>query len=243
MGMVMPLRKDLLVTPNDRGMIGVVDAKNESPQMKQWELIDAVGQFLGVCGELDRGSGALSQRFAFVALPDGRVIYADYVTPAPGNAATEKPPAFHGGTIGVLNDANWVYHMPATRTLHFAQGQATFDATKDADFHNIELTSPWYNLDNALGIVCLQTSGKQLYCERPTAARGRREQLLHLSDASALPAQSILVFYPAQAAARTRIAAARCKLIATADPKKFSIVLDDGKRLDFDLKRLNVDAP
>jgi hypothetical protein len=241
MGMVMPLRKDLLVTPNDRGLIGVVDAKKETPQLKEWNLIDAVGDFLAVCGELDRGGGALSQRFAFVALPDGRVVYADIVTAIATNTA--RPPAFHGGTIGVLNDANWVYHTAATRTLHYAQGQATFDATKDADFRDIEFASPWYNLDNALGIVCLQTTGRQLYRERPTAARGRREQLLHLNAAATFPARAVLVFYPAQSAARTRAVAPKCRLIATADPQKFSVVLDDGKRLDFDLKRFNVDAP
>jgi hypothetical protein len=58
-----------------------------------------------------------------------------------------------------------------------------------------------------------------------------------------LPARSVLVFYPSQSAARTRLAAGKCKLITGADPQQFSVVLDDGERLDFDLKRLNVESP
>jgi hypothetical protein len=214
--------------------------KDEKPAMRQWELIEAVHEFLAVCGELDRGAGTLSQRFAFVALTDGRVVYADLVSPTRNTA---KPPPFHGGTIGVLNDRDWVFH-DGTRTLRFAQGESTFDAAKDANLRDVELSSRWYNLDDALGIVCVQGSGKQLYRERPTAgARGRREHLFHLNAAARLPAQSVLVFYPNQTAAGTRLAAGRCKFVAGADARHFAVVLDDGKRLEFDLQRLNVETP
>jgi hypothetical protein len=238
--MVVPLRRDLLVTPNDRGLIGVVEGvKNERPQLKRWALIESVGDFLAVCGELDRGNGALAQRFAFVALPDGRVVYADHVA-AKSNT---KPPIFHGGTIGILNDRNWVHHPNAARTLRFAGGQHVFAAARDEHFRDIEFDPPWYNLDDALGIVALLTTGRAVYQDKPTAARGRREQLFHMSAHALLPAQCVLVLYPAQTAARTRVAAGRCKLIPTEDPLRFSVALDDGKRLDFDLKRLNVETP
>ena len=254
MGLVLPLRKDLLLAPNDRGLIGAVaDVKNERPVLKQWELIDAARQFIAVCGELDRGSagggggGALAQRFAFVALADGRVVYADVVTAAARRTAAaagnaDKPPAFFGGTIGVLNDRNWVFH-DGSRTLRFAQGEAKFAAAKDADFRDAQFSSPWYNLDDALGIVCLKTTGTQLFRERPTAARGRREQLFHLNANSPLPAASVLVFYPSHTAAQTRDIARRCKLVEGRDRLRFSVVLDDGKQLDFDLARFNVETP
>jgi hypothetical protein len=244
MGQLVPLRRDLLVTPNDRGLIGVVeDVKNERPRLKRWELIEAVGDFLAVCGELDRGNGALTQRFAFVALPDGRVVYADHVTATP-NAANAKPPTFHGGTIGVLNDRDWVHHERAARTLRFADGQHVFAAAKDENLRDVEFAgSPWFNLDDALGIIALRATGRALYQEKPTAARGRREQLFHLSAGAPLPAQSVLVLYPSQTAARTRFTAGKCKLIPGDDPLRFSVALDDGKRLDFDLERLNVESP
>ncbi|MEA2707551.1 MAG: hypothetical protein QOF78_152 [Phycisphaerales bacterium] len=240
MGMVLPLQKDLLLSPSDRGLIGVVDLKKESPAVRQWNLIDAVHQFLAVSGELQRGDGVLSQRFAFVALPDGRAVYADIISAI---AAEPAPPKFHGGTIAVLNDRDWVHH-DGSRVVRTIRGETHFAASKEANFHDVELSSPWYNLDDALGIVCLSTSGKQIYHERPTTpARGRREQLFHLNDSSALPAKCVLIFYPAQDATRTRDAAERCRLIAGRDPRKFSVVLDDGKRLDFDLNAFNVETP
>jgi hypothetical protein len=242
MGMVLPLRKDLLITPNERGLIGVGgDGKSDKPRLVQWDLIDAVGDFLAVCGELHRAEGAFAQRFAFVALPDGRVVYADVVA-----ALRTDPPAprtFTGGTVGVLNERDWVHHDGA-RTLHHAGGSTDFAAAKDADWRAIDFASPWYNLDGALGIVCLSTSGAQVYHEKPTpGARGRREQLFHLNANSPLPAASVIVFYPSHSPEKTRAAAERCKLIAGRDPRQFSVILDDGTRLNFDLNTFNVESP
>ena len=89
--------------------------------------------------------------------------------------------------------------------------------------------------DGLLGALVWPRPGENLF--------GRREQLFRLNSRSPLPARSVLVFYPSHTAARTRIAAGKCKLIATADPQRFSVVLDDGKRLDFDLEALNVESP
>jgi hypothetical protein len=92
---VLPLRKDLLLTPNDRSLTGAFDAK-EQPVVRQWDVIDHVGEFFGVCGELIRLDGAAAQRFGFVALADGRVVYADAVTPlkapAPARPRLTRPP-------------------------------------------------------------------------------------------------------------------------------------------------------
>src|SRR5262249_12292238 len=80
MGLVFPLRKDLLLTPNDRSMIGSVKSepkKREMPTIKQAEVSHPAGG-LAVCGIALRGRDQESeQRFAFVAMPDGRTIYAE----------------------------------------------------------------------------------------------------------------------------------------------------------------------
>ena len=247
MGMVLPLQKDLLLTPNERGLIGTIaDRPRETPVVRQWGLIESVGQFMSVHGELSRAEGELAQKFAFIALDDGRTVYADIVRPsgagagAGAGAAGNAPPSFLGGTLGILNDRNWVYH-DAERTLYHDAGATPFDANAPSPPDDARLRSPWYNLDDALGIICLHSTGAQVYASRPTAARGRLEQLFHLNASATVPAASVLIFYPAQPASRTRDAAAACKLIASGEPERFDVILDDGKRLKVDLKAFNVE--
>jgi hypothetical protein len=250
MGLVLPLEKDLLLAPNERGLIGSFDAPGEQPVVRQWDVIEHVGEFFAVCGEVMRLDGAAVQRFAFAALADGRVVYADVVTPLKkddrrgGAAAAPPPPRFRGVPVGVLNDDNWVYHTGVGRTLHYDKGEQTFGASKSFDFRTVELTSPWYNLDDKLGVVRLNASGKQVYYERPTAgARGRREQLFSLNDCERLPATAAVVFYPSQPSDKTRQAAGRCRFDAGKDPRRFSVTLEDGKRLDFNLNDFNIETP
>jgi hypothetical protein len=216
------------------------------PTVRHWDVIEHLGEFSAVCGELFRLDGAAVQRFGFVALEDGRVVYADVVMPIkrePAAPPSPPTPTFHGVPIGVLNDRNWVYHDSHARTVHYDKGDVTFSAAKDGGFRTVELNSPWYNVDDALGIVCLNASGKQVYYERPTSTPGRREQLWCLNDSPRLPAASAIVFYPSQPADKTRRAAGRCKFVAGGDPRKFSVTLEDGKRLDFDLKEFNIETP
>jgi hypothetical protein len=230
MGMVFPLRKDLLLTPNDRGMIGIVrsDAKKrETPVMKQVELSRPLGGF-AACGIVGRGQdGATEQRFAFIALPDGRTIYADDFPPT--TEEVDRIP------LGVLNDEKWVYH-DGKRTLYYATGAKIFaaaDAAKAADF---TFESPWYNLDNALGMICLHPIGLLVYHAKPSPIRARLEQILALNSRAA-------VFYPDQSAISTRETAERCKLEPLSLPRDMTIVLEDGKRLHIDLENLKVELP
>jgi hypothetical protein len=243
MGLVLPLQKDLLLTPNVRSLIGTFDARGDKPLVRQWNLIEHVGAFLAVAGELTRLDGAASQLFAFIALEDGRVVYTDLVTPLGRRSATAPAiPHFRGALLGVLNDRNWVYH-DGVRVLRSDQADVEFPAAKGDAFRNVESSAPWYNLDDALGIVCLATSGRQVFDEHPTSAPGRREQLFSLNDTPRLPAASTIIFYPSQPASKTRTAAGRVKLSAGKDPRKFSVTLDDGKRLDIDLIKLNIETP
>ena len=77
MGMVMPLDKDLLLSPNERSLIGTVLTVNktsEKPVVQEVNLTSTTMGF-GVSGILSRAGGEVEQRFAFAALPDGRTVY------------------------------------------------------------------------------------------------------------------------------------------------------------------------
>jgi hypothetical protein len=238
MGMVLPLRRDLLLAPNVRGLIGEVTVDgiaNENPKPGKF-VIGGNPDTLTVAGVIDRGDGALEQRVAFVALPDGRTVYVDTVTPRPGKSVK----SIGLGTLGVLNDLHWAYH-DGTRTLKYEGGETTFSAADAAGSEPVPLSSPWYNLDG-MGIAVLSSSGKQLYLPKPTAARCRLEQLFHLnhSESPTSLKPTVLVFYPAQTADATRAAAARCNVHQSNDV--FDITLDDGARISVDLETLTVDT-
>ncbi len=208
MGMVMPLGKDMLLTPNDRSLIGtiMIDAKKrDTPVVKKVSLATVMGGF-GIAAALSRSEGAIEQRIAFVALGDGRTVYCDSLR----LTGEKKPAAINLGTLGVLNDENWVYH-DGKRTLKLDGGEKVF-LPKDAE--TFEASSPWYNLDG-LGIVCLKTTGRQVYNARRSPVKARLEQLFHLNaiPAEATSAQTVLVFYPSQESDRTRDVAKRCKLV------------------------------
>jgi hypothetical protein len=147
----------------------------------------------------------------------------------------------------VLNDRNWPGHN-AQRWLEYEGGSRRFSAAEAERDEPLGLTSQWFNLDD-LGIVRLAASGEARYVPKPTGAAGRLEQRFHLNAvaaprdtaAGAVLAHSVLVFYPGQAAAATREAAARCRLVSTAGADEVRLVLEDGLEVKLDLARLLIE--
>jgi hypothetical protein len=246
MGQVMPLRENQLLAPEARSLVGYVVAPGvarEVPVAREIVLapLDAA---LGVAGVLARADGAVEQRFAFLALPDGRVIYADLLR----LTGSRRPTLLDLGTLGVLNDRNWPGH-DGTRTLVHEGGSTTF-AAKDAALEPaVAYQSRWFNLDG-LGIVRVAAAGEARYVPAPTGAAGRLEQRFHLSAippaelASAAPgaalAHAVLVFYPGQTSEATRQAADRCRLHGPAGTPDLRLTLEDGSEANIDLARLHI---
>lgn len=237
MGLVMPLRQDILLTPNTRSMIGSItmpDGKQDAPVVKQVKTASIDGGGFAIIGLLARTGGAAEQHFAFVTLADGRTIYIDrlHIT------GEKKPASINLGTLGVLNDRNWVYH-DGERTLTYEGGERVFRADEAAGAKAMELSSPWYNLDG-LSIVCLKSSGKQVYNAKPSPIKARLEQVFTLSAALPdSPAETALVFYPNLDPQQTKDAASRCKLVQP-DAATRVVTLDDGKTVTIDLDHLSV---
>ncbi len=179
MGMVMPLRKDLLCTPNDHGLIGYVDVdgvKNDvaSPKNSTGSAVAKSSEAISICLPLSRGGGAVEQRIAFLTLQDGRAIYVDSC-----KIVGKTPRSVELGTLGILNDKGWV-HGDGRRTLTYEGGRTVFQAWRTETDPPFEGSSRWYNLDG-MGMIVLSSSGKQLYQPKPTKAPGRLEQLFHVN--------------------------------------------------------------
>ncbi len=253
MGMALPMTKNLMLTPNDRNLIGMVqvDGPNglvrDTPTLKGFRRISPIDPPTAVpgvpplppncfafAGLLSRADGLLEQPFAFLALSDGRTIYLDN----PRLTGEKKPRRCDFGTLGILNDASWVHHN-GLRMLFFDKGEITF-AGREADQNDpADLSSRWYNLDG-LGIIVLSSSGQQRYLPHPTKAPGRLEQLFHLSHIARIPESikpTALVFYPNTNWSRTRDLANVCKLVQP-DATHFVITLDDAKVVTIDFARL-----
>ncbi len=253
MGMVLPLQRDLLLNPYEKGLVGSVNVekeKKEYPQVNKTKIVPILNT-LAVTGVLDRGKGVVQQQFAFLALPDNRTIYIDNVIQI---STASKIQSLELGTLGILNDSNWVYHN-GKRTLYHSDGETVFTATGTAsDAAEIKFSSPWYNIDNELGIVCLKITGGQKYVANHNPSRGRIEQLFHLnnlenpvlpikriSKTKRLLAETVLIFYPGQQWTDTRTVPEKCNIIV--DPKNsscYKIMLEDGKTIVFDLKKLDI---
>lgn len=247
MGQVLPLRPDLLFSPEMRGLIGHVAVEGvarEMPVAKEVAIAPLVSG-LGVTGVLERGGGAVEQRFGFLALPDGRVVYVDRLT----LVREARPTLLHHGTLGVLNDAQWPFH-DGSRRVFFAGGEREFVATQAATEPSVELPSPWLNIDQSFGIVRLASVGPAVYAPTPTNAAGRLEQRLNLSIvpsstlAAARPggrlAQGVFVFYPNQSAEQTEAAAAQCALLSSPEESRVRLRLEDGLVVEFDLTALRL---
>jgi hypothetical protein len=248
MGQVLPLRGDLLLSPESRGLVGYASlaaGKAESPVVRQAVVTPLSGGF-GVTGVLARAEGNVEQRFGFVALPDGRALYVDRLT----LTGVTPPAVLDLGTLGVLNDVNWPFH-DGRRTLAHDGGTTIFAAANAALDTAAEFSSPWCNLDG-LGIVRLATSGRARYMPAPTGAAGRLEQRFHLNamPAAALAeaktgdplAHGVFVFYPHQSAAQTRATAAQCALLSAPGDTIVRLRLEDATEVTFDLVALRIDV-
>lgn len=251
MGQILPLRRDQLISPEPRGLIGYVGLPGltrEIPVVREISLAPLTDA-LGVNGVLARAGGAVEQRFAFLALPDGRTVYADLLR-LTGSA---RPTLLDLGTLGVLNDPHWPSHT-GTRSLVHDAGTHTFAAATAPSDAPVELRSRWFNLDG-LGIVVLAASGTPRYVPAPTGAAGRLEQRFHLNAISAdtlasanatTPlAHGVFIFFPNQTPTETRAAAARSQLRSAPGSAHVDLLLDDATAVTFDLanNRLTVTSP
>jgi hypothetical protein len=248
MGQVMPLGLNQLLAPEARGLVGHVAAPEvvrEAPVVRE-VVVAPLPNALGVAGVLERAGGAVEQRCAFLALPDGRVIYADLVR----LTSATRPTLLDLGTLGVLNDRHWPGH-PGRRTLAHAGGEQVFHAAEAERTPPWESSSRWFQLDD-LGIVRLAATGLARYVSAPSGAAGRLEQRFHLNAipgpvlVAARPgeevARSVLVFYPGQSAAATRAAADRCTLRTDDGGRRLTLTLEDGARVHLDLSLLRIEA-
>lgn len=258
MGCVVPLGSDLLLAPEARGLIGYVEPETgraEVPEVRGSTVARFEGGF-GVAGVLGRGRGAVEQRFAFAALADGRVVYADSLC----KVGAGRLRALSLGTLGVLNDVAWPLHR-GERTLAHEGGVARFAAADARTAAPASLDSRWLNLDDRLGIVRAASSGPATYVPAPTSAAGRLEQRLHLNAVpdsvfatpdgveAALPASAlasgVFVFYPNSTAAQTRAASGRVALRTARAGRLLELRLEDGLllRIDLDASTVAVEPP
>ncbi|MBN1902524.1 hypothetical protein JW926_14450, partial [Candidatus Sumerlaeota bacterium] len=104
------------------------------------------------------------------------------------------------------------------------------------------LNSPWYNIDDDLGIVSLTESAKSCYIPNKKSVRGRVEQLFHLNyleNPERFPVETVLIFYPGWRKDETRIASEKCSLLKPS-PFVFHLKLEDGKKFSFDFENLSI---
>lgn len=247
MGCVVPMGNDLLLSPEARGLIGHVvpdSGPTEVPEVRGATVARLDGGF-GVAGVLGRGRGAVEQRFAFVALPDGRVVYADHLR---STGVAVRLRALSLGTLGVLNDVAWPFHR-GVRALAHEGGSESFAAAEARTAAPRRFDSRWLNLDDRLGIVRAASAGPAVYEPAPTSAAGRLEQRLHLN---VLPASAfadlgggVFVFYPNRNAAWTRAAAEHVALRSAREGRLLELRLEDALllRLDLDASTIAVLRP
>jgi hypothetical protein len=245
MGMVLPMQKDLLLTPYPRSLIGTITVEGVAgdPIDVQKVVLPDTNDAMAVLGILKR-AGNIEQRFGFVSLLDGRTIYVDALfTPKP-----LKLTKLDLGPVGVLNESDWPYHN-GTRMVYHDGGKDIFTATEAEKAQPVTMKSPWYNIDNVMGIIPLQAPGAQIYDPKPTAAKGRLEQVFHLNqmDITKLDltnrgafATTALVFYPGDRAKDSADDAKKCKLGFSTNSSVFRITLEDGSQVAIDLNDLKL---
>lgn len=107
-------------------------------------VVNGIYQFDGdawvMNGELNTNDATLNNRFAIYSTPGNAVIYLDYVSALNSGTITKA----HGGLTAISVD-----EMTKTkRTLYFEETHKQTDGSQLVTF-----SSPWVNVDNALGIV------------------------------------------------------------------------------------------
>lgn len=248
MGVAMPYQKDIMISPYERSMVGSIAGKGiqkESPKVRE-AVVQELGSAFGVAGVLERAGGMLEQRFAFIALPDGRTVYIDKVL---ATSATKDAMTLHLGTIAVANEPRWAYHG-GDRTIYLDGGHRVFSCLSAASTETVVFPkSPWFNIDDRLGVVPVDCTGRAEYAPTCDVRAGRIEQLFHLNaqqieaqpaGGSAPVAVTALVFYPGQEHKQTAAAATKCALSGSKATGSYTLTLDDGSVFTIDLAKLAV---
>jgi hypothetical protein len=243
MGQVYPLERDLLLAPNERSLIGRMQfegVKGDPLKVKSAKVLDS-RDTLGVIGNISR-AGAADQAFAFVALPDGRCIYADRVS-VTTNARVLQMDL---GTLNVLNDQHWI-NSPGKRTLYHDGASDLIMSEGPANDPPLKLASNWYNIDDRLGICVLSGSGQQQYVQNHKIGNGRLEQQFILSqrgknEATRSTGPTILTFYPGQGHSSTPVVLGKSHAEISKNGNSVAVTLDDNKRvlIDFATNELSV---
>ena len=91
-------------------------------------------------GELNTNESTLNNRFAIYSTPGNAVIYLDYVSALADGTITKE----QGGLTAISVDELTKTH----RTLYYDDTHKQSDGSQFVTF-----TSPWVNVDNALGII------------------------------------------------------------------------------------------
>jgi len=245
MGLVGPLGKDLLVAPNERSMIGFVEAegqKRERPRAVEIKVTTGTRHF-AVTGRIERGGGAAEQRFGFVRLDGGKVVWADCLVQTSTTAVRRADL----GSLSILNDPQWVYY-DGDRALHHEGGREVFRSEGPDDDPPVSFDSPWYNVDDKLGIHVIVATGKQVYHPNHKMGNGRLEQLFHLNQRNfeagaptaegAVLGRTFVLFAPGEGAAATKQRIG--KLSATGADGKYSLTLASEVQVQINLNQLSV---
>lgn len=180
MGMAIPLSRDLLWSPNEASMTGQIDlgGKPDGPRIRDVRVSNDAGVFTAV-GLADRAAGAIQQRFAFVAFPDGPVLYLDRLK---GDERTSTA-TLKLGMVPLLNEPEWVYHESAERVLRMSNGDTLRLPSKPDPKVKIlqSISSSTYDIDGRLGIWCGWPVQRQFFVPNFKFVHGRLEQPLYLS--------------------------------------------------------------
>lgn len=243
MGLVQPLERDQLFSPESRSLVGhVVLAGDIGDRPRVHDAMSTeTAAGLGVVGVLRRAGERIEQRFAFIALRDGRVVFADRLT------GFEPVPEVRLdlGTLGVLNDSHWP-DQRSERELHHAAGTFVARAADAGRTPPWDSDSRWMNLDDRFGLIRLAGSGRFRFVPAPTSAAGRLEQRLHLnagphnippdSDRGDLIAFGTALLLPGHTARATAAAAAASTVLSAPGAPLVEVRLSDGLglRIDFD---------
>ncbi len=245
MGLVQPLDRDQLFSPESRSLVGhVVTAGDAGDRPRVHEATTAeTSDGLAVLGVLRRAGERIEQRFAWVALRDGAVLFVDRLT----TAADLSDVRLDLGTLGLLNDSRWP-DQRGVRELHHATGTVVARAAEAATTPPWDSDSRWLNLDDRFGLVRLGASGRFRFVPAPTSAAGRLEQRLHLNApphdvalapaASGLVAHGTLLLLPGHTARATATAATRAALVSAPGARLVVVRLADGRLVRIDLDRL-----
>ena len=230
------------MSPYERNMVGSVAGaglKGEAPLVRE-TVVQDLGDAFGVAGVLERADGQFEQRFAFVALPDGRAVYADRVLVT---SATRHAMTLRLGTIALANEPRWACH-DGDRTIHHEGGHSNFGCRSGKSTATVTFpASAWFNVDDQLGIATVKCTGRPQYDPACDVRHGRVEQLFHANTVRIGPqetgsrspvAETVLVFHPGKDRRETATVAAKCTL------RNGTLTLDDGASLVIDLDALSV---